>query len=81
MVHLLGLSWSELATELSQTWEWREGRLLAYELIFQFLIKNHWLYTFGTSSTSKTCSMNGEEKRLDLQPVTALCILDNHSCY
>ena len=28
-------------------WEWREGRLFAYELIMQFLIKNHWLYTFG----------------------------------
>ena len=32
---------------LCDTWQWREGRLLAYELICQFLIKNHWLYTFG----------------------------------
>ena len=35
---------------ISKTWEWREGRLLAYELLFQFLIKNHWLYTFGVST-------------------------------
>lgn len=38
---------------VSTTWEWREGRLLAFELIFQFLIKNHWLYTFGASGNSK----------------------------
>ena len=35
------------SSSLSQAWEWREGRLLAYELILKFLIKNHWLYTFG----------------------------------
>ncbi|XP_013392533.1 uncharacterized protein LOC106160455 [Lingula anatina] len=35
---------------LAETWEWREGRLFAYELIFRFLIKNHWLYTFGLVS-------------------------------
>ncbi|KAL5022616.1 hypothetical protein ScPMuIL_001771 [Solemya velum] len=28
-------------------WESREGRLFAYELVIKFLIKNHWLYTFG----------------------------------
>ena len=34
-------------------WEWREGRLFAYELILKFLIKNHWLYTFGASSMAQ----------------------------
>ena len=32
---------------LCKTWEAREGRLFAFELIMKFLIKNHWLYTFG----------------------------------
>jgi len=35
--------------DVSSAWQWREGRLLAYELILQFLIKNHLLYTFGTA--------------------------------
>ncbi|XP_064639855.1 uncharacterized protein LOC135495320 [Lineus longissimus] len=35
----------------ADAWEWREGRLFAYELILKFLIKNHWLYTFGPSSS------------------------------
>lgn len=38
---------------VSTTWEWREGRLLAFELIFQFLIRNHWMHAFGTSSAAK----------------------------
>jgi len=38
--------------DVSSAWQWREGRLLAYELIFQFLIKNHLLYTFGTAQPS-----------------------------
>lgn len=41
-------------TTVSATWEWREGRLLAYELILQFLIKNHWLYTFGAAGSLKS---------------------------
>ena len=32
---------------LLHAWESREGRLLAYELIMKYLLKNHWLYTFG----------------------------------
>ncbi|XP_060080298.1 uncharacterized protein LOC132559696 [Ylistrum balloti] len=41
------------ATEGSilETWESREGRLFAYELIMKFLIKNHWLYTFGPAGS------------------------------
>ncbi|CAH1780021.1 unnamed protein product [Owenia fusiformis] len=34
---------------VSDTWEWREGRLFAYELIVKFLIKNHLFHTFGPS--------------------------------
>ncbi|WAR11648.1 hypothetical protein MAR_025828 [Mya arenaria] len=34
-------------SNLSDSWEGREGRMFAYELIFRYLIKNHWLYTFG----------------------------------
>ncbi|XP_021365887.1 uncharacterized protein LOC110458492 isoform X2 [Mizuhopecten yessoensis] len=34
-----------------ETWESREGRLFAYELIMKFLIKNHWLYTFGPAGS------------------------------
>jgi len=39
-------------SDVSNAWQWREGRLLAYELILQFLIKNHLLYTFGTAQPS-----------------------------
>lgn len=40
-----------IGTNLSETWEGREGRLFAYELIFRYLIKNHWLYTFGPAGS------------------------------
>ena len=33
---------------MSDSWEWREGRLLAYELILKFLITNHIYYVFPT---------------------------------
>lgn len=39
-IYILGLP-------LLQAWESREGRLFAYELILKYLLKNHWLYTFG----------------------------------
>ncbi|XP_078607662.1 uncharacterized protein LOC144879770 isoform X1 [Branchiostoma floridae x Branchiostoma japonicum] len=34
------------ATAISETWEWREGRLFAYELILRFLVTNHIHYLF-----------------------------------
>ena len=43
---------------MSDTWEGREGRLFAYELIFKYLIKNHWLYTFGPAGSG----IQGDEK-------------------
>jgi hypothetical protein len=39
-------------TTSSDIWEWKEGRLLAYELIFKFLLSNHTHYTFPFSPTS-----------------------------
>ncbi|XP_035680046.1 uncharacterized protein LOC118418298 isoform X2 [Branchiostoma floridae] len=33
-------------TAISETWEWREGRLFAYELILRFLVTNHIHYLF-----------------------------------
>ncbi|KAI8504645.1 hypothetical protein Bbelb_177630 [Branchiostoma belcheri] len=36
----------EPATAISETWEWREGRLFAYELILRFLVTNHIHYLF-----------------------------------
>ena len=43
---------SDAGNDVSSAWQWREGRLLAYELILQFLVKNHLLYTFGTAQPS-----------------------------
>ncbi|XP_060566590.1 uncharacterized protein LOC132725472 isoform X3 [Ruditapes philippinarum] len=40
-----------IGTNLSETWEGREGRMFAFELIFRYLIKNHWLYTFGPAGS------------------------------
>ena len=37
---------------LSSTWEWREGRLFAYELILKFLIANHIHYVFPSYAFS-----------------------------
>ena len=39
---------SEPELLVSEAWEWREGRLLAYELILKFLITNHIHYMFPT---------------------------------
>ena len=44
----LSLSDAECSAEslVSEAWEWREGRLFAYELILKFLITNHIHYLF-----------------------------------
>ena len=49
----------------SDSWEWREGRLFSYELILAFLIKNHWVYTFGASHLVSLASGN-EANTLDV---------------
>lgn len=52
-----------LNSALSSTWEWREGRLLAYELILKYLIANHIHYVFPSyalsySSRHASCSVD-----------------------
>ncbi|XP_048576620.1 uncharacterized protein LOC5501449 isoform X2 [Nematostella vectensis] len=42
---------------ISGAWEWREGRLLAYELILKFLIANHIHYLFPTFALPRTNSL------------------------
>ncbi|XP_055997933.1 uncharacterized protein LOC125653195 isoform X2 [Ostrea edulis] len=49
---------------LLDAWESREGRLLAYELIMKFFIKNHWLYTFGPAASSQLRRQNTESEQL-----------------
>ncbi|XP_074644937.1 uncharacterized protein LOC141901529 [Tubulanus polymorphus] len=46
---------------LVDAWEWREGRLFAYELILEFLIKNHWFYTFGPSRLNSSIDETEKE--------------------
>lgn len=51
--NLILFLWSEGTSSsadvlMSESWEWREGRLLAYELILKFLITNHIHYVFPT---------------------------------
>lgn len=47
---------------LLDAWESREGRLLAYELIMKFFIKNHWLYTFGPAASSQLRRQNTDSE-------------------
>ncbi|XP_062613685.1 uncharacterized protein LOC134275417 [Saccostrea cucullata] len=49
---------------LLDAWESREGRLLAYELIMKFFIKNHWLYTFGPAASSQLRRQNTDVEQL-----------------
>ena len=41
---------------ITHSWEWKEGRLMAYELIMNYLLKNHWFYTFGFPLSSGIAS-------------------------
>ena len=51
---------------MSESWEWREGRLLAYELILKFLITNHIHYVFPTFvlPVSKTSASSSADETL-----------------
>ena len=51
---------------LPEAWEWREGRLFAYEVILQFVIKNHIIYTFGSLSTTPNQGMDLANSSLPL---------------
>ncbi|CAD5110885.1 DgyrCDS250 [Dimorphilus gyrociliatus] len=42
-------------------WQWREGCMLSYELVFRFLIKNHLLYTFGLQSPDEPEEKNDKK--------------------
>ncbi|XP_031558056.1 uncharacterized protein LOC116294568 isoform X2 [Actinia tenebrosa] len=59
---------------VSQSWEWREGRLLAYELILKFLIANHIHYifpTFALSRSSASASASVDENLIRRQSDTS----------
>ncbi|XP_028392463.1 uncharacterized protein LOC114517020 [Dendronephthya gigantea] len=58
-----GLDEESLESSLSSTWEWREGRLFAYELILKYLITNHIHYVFPSyafsySPRNASCSVD-----------------------
>ena len=42
--------------DISEFWEWREGRMLAYELILKFVITNHIHYTFPAYTLTRSSS-------------------------
>ena len=48
----IGLDEELVEYSLSSTWEWREGRLFAYELILKYLIANHIHYVFPSYAFS-----------------------------
>eukprot|EP00795_Rhopilema_esculentum_P001652 gene1652-16119_t len=57
-------NWDVDVTEL---WEWREGRLLAYELILKYLITNHIHYTFPAYTlTRAVVSRNSFSERKNI---------------
>lgn len=53
-----------LGSQLLDAWESKEGRLFAYELIMKYLLKNHWLYTFGPAGANYVDKyQNGEPEQ------------------
>ena len=52
----------DVATD-EQSWEWKEGRLFAYELILKFLLTNHVHYLFPTSLVGKARAIAGKANR------------------
>ena len=46
------------------SWEWKEGRLLAYELILKFLLTNHTHYLFPTALVEKARAASSDHYRI-----------------
>ncbi|XP_077982549.1 uncharacterized protein LOC144437480 [Glandiceps talaboti] len=79
MIHSTGSGDQSYTTPdslISKAWEWREGRLFAYELIIKFLIINHIHYLFpsyalpphkfdGMASTDDTVTASRQNRMLD----------------
>ncbi|XP_076357944.1 uncharacterized protein LOC143250806 isoform X3 [Tachypleus tridentatus] len=69
-------------SSFTPAWEWKEGRLLAYELILHFILQNHLAYTFGPSSLQfsgldgreSSCSQLQPQRRHSLVPSKSLQI-------
>ncbi|XP_067055550.1 uncharacterized protein [Acropora muricata] len=63
---LAGRAFTSADLLMSESWEWREGRLLAYELILKFLITNHIHYVFPTFvlPVSKTSASSSADETL-----------------
>ena len=51
-----------------QSWEWKEGRLLAYELILKFLLTNHVHYVFPTALVGKAQSQTANLGKVAARP-------------
>ena len=54
--------------DLGDVWQMKEGTLLTYELILQYLIKNHCICIFGCTSSS--LQHQGLQQLEDQQPAT-----------
>ena len=52
-----GMDTSLAETDPADTWEWREGRLLTYELILKFFITNHVHYLMPASLLGPRCEL------------------------
>jgi len=46
------------------SWQWKEGRLLAYELVLKFLLTNHTHYLFPTALVGKARAASGDHYRI-----------------
>ena len=75
----LGLNETLFEYSLSSSWEWREGRLFAYELILKYLIANHIHYVFPSyafsySPRQASCSVDEAMLKRYLKIFTQRCL-------
>lgn len=59
----ISISKVELEKDESCSWEWREGRLLVFELLAKLIIKNHLWYTFGTTEVDSMYSSDNTNSK------------------